>query len=69
MFNAAILMPALGDTFRKLDPRLMVRNPVMFVTLIGAVISTVEVFYSPGQTGFVLQINEALRNKRIAGVF
>jgi len=56
IFDAQILLPALGDTFRKLDPRLMVKNPVMFVTLIGAAISTVEIFRSPGETGFVLQI-------------
>ncbi|HSY74244.1 MAG TPA: potassium-transporting ATPase subunit KdpB [Dongiaceae bacterium] len=56
IFDAKILTPALGDTFRKLNPRLMVKNPVMFVTLVGAAISTVEIFRSPGQTGFVLQI-------------
>jgi K+-transporting ATPase ATPase B chain len=56
IFDAQIILPALGDTFRKLDPRLMVKNPVMFVTLVGAVISNVEIFRSPGQTGFVLQI-------------
>jgi K+-transporting ATPase ATPase B chain len=56
IFDAKILAPAFGDTFRKLDPRLMVKNPVMFVTLVGAAISTVEIFRSPGQTGFVLQI-------------
>ena len=56
IFDLKILAPALGDTFRKLDPRLMVKNPVMFVTLVGAAISTVEIFRSPGQTGFVLQI-------------
>ena len=56
IFDAKILVPALGDTFRKLDPRLMVKNPVMFVTLVGAAVSTMEIFRSPGQTGFVLQI-------------
>jgi K+-transporting ATPase ATPase B chain len=56
LFNAAILVPALGETFKKLDPRLMVKNPVMFVTLVGAAISTVEIFRSPGQTLFVAQI-------------
>jgi K+-transporting ATPase ATPase B chain len=54
--HAGILMPALGDAFKKLDPRLMVKNPVMFVTMIGAVICTVDIFRSPGQTGFVAQI-------------
>ena len=56
IFDAKFRAPALGDTFRKLDPRLMVKNPVMFVTLVGAAISTAEIFRSPGQTGFVLQI-------------
>ncbi|HEY5040463.1 MAG TPA: potassium-transporting ATPase subunit KdpB [Verrucomicrobiae bacterium] len=56
-FDAKILAPALGDTFRKLDPRLMVKNPVMFVTFVGAAISTVEIFRSPrDEVGFVLQI-------------
>ncbi len=56
MFNSDILVPALGDAFKKLNPRLMVKNPVMFVTLVGAAISTVEIFRSPGETGFVAQI-------------
>ena len=30
MTDPAILVPAIGEAFRKLDPRLMVRNPVMF---------------------------------------
>ena len=56
LFEPKILVPALGETFRKLDPRLMVKNPVMFVTMVGAIISTVEIFRSPGQTLFVAQI-------------
>ena len=56
IFDAKILWPAIGDAFVKLNPRLMVKNPVMFVTLIGAAISTVEIFRSPGHTLFVAQI-------------
>jgi len=56
IFDTKILGPAIGDAFKKLDPRLMVKNPVMFVTLVGAVISTVDAFRSPGQTLFVAQI-------------
>jgi K+-transporting ATPase ATPase B chain len=56
IFDTKILIPAIGDAFKKLDPRLMVKNPVMFVTLVGAVISTVDAFRSPGQTLFVAQI-------------
>ena len=56
IFDPKILVPAIGDAFIKLNPRLMVKNPVMFVTLVGAAISTVDVFRSPGQTLFVAQI-------------
>lgn len=31
---------AFVDTFRKLDPRWMVRNPVMFVVEVGSVLTT-----------------------------
>jgi len=56
IFDPKILWPAIGDAFIKLNPRLMVKNPVMFVTLVGAVICTVDAFRSPGQTLFVAQI-------------
>jgi K+-transporting ATPase ATPase B chain len=56
VFDPKILIPAIGDAFIKLNPRLMVKNPVMFVTLVGAVICTVDAFRSPGQTLFVTQI-------------
>jgi K+-transporting ATPase ATPase B chain len=56
IFDPKILVPAIGDAFIKLNPRLMVKNPVMFVTMVGAVISTVDAFRSPGQTLFVTQI-------------
>ena len=35
-----LLREALPGTFRKLDPRLMWRNPVMFVVEVGALLST-----------------------------
>jgi len=56
VLNTDIFVPAIGDAFKKLDPRLMVKNPVMFVTMVGAAISTVDVFRSPGETKFVAQI-------------
>ena len=56
IFDPKILVPAIGDAFKKLNPRLMLKNPVMFVTLVGAVICTVDAFRSPGQTLFVAQI-------------
>ena len=41
LFDPEILRPALLESVRKLDPRVQVRNPVMFVVEIGAVITTV----------------------------
>jgi K+-transporting ATPase ATPase B chain len=40
LFDPAILRPAILESLRKLDPRVQVRNPVMFVVEIGAVITT-----------------------------
>jgi K+-transporting ATPase ATPase B chain len=54
-----ILVPALWASFKKLDPRHMVTNPVMFVTEVGALITSFEVFRasSHGESvGFVVQI-------------
>src|SRR4029077_16443870 len=42
--DRAILIPAVGESFRKLDPRLMARNPVMFVVEVGSVITTIGFF-------------------------
>jgi K+-transporting ATPase ATPase B chain len=57
LFDWNIVGPAIGDSFRKLDPRLMVKNPVMFVTLVGAVLTTVGIFTcAPGERGFIAQL-------------
>ena len=40
LFTPDILWPAIGASFKKLDPRVQVRNPVMFVVEIGALITT-----------------------------
>jgi potassium-transporting ATPase ATP-binding subunit len=41
LFRRDIVQRALIDSFIKLDPRVQIRNPVMFVVEIGAVITTV----------------------------
>ena len=41
LFQRDIVVRALIDSFKKLDPRVQVRNPVMFVVEIGSVITTV----------------------------
>ena len=52
-------MPAIIASFTKLNPINMVKNPVMFVTEVGAAVTTVELFYAHAHNepfGFVLQI-------------
>ncbi|MGZ8582656.1 MAG: potassium-transporting ATPase subunit KdpB [Actinomycetota bacterium] len=41
MFDVKLLWRSLPDAFRKLDPRQMWRNPVMFVVEIGSVLTTI----------------------------
>src|SRR6202034_3737058 len=60
LWNTEILGQALLDSVRKLDPRGMVKNPVMFVVEVGSVLTTVllidnVVHHRPG-FGFNLQI-------------
>src|SRR6202453_3955602 len=56
LFDWKIAGPAIGDAFRKLDPRAMIKNPVMFVTLVGAVLTTVDIFLPTGERGVIIQI-------------
>jgi len=60
LWDAKIVRQALIDSVRKLNPRTMMRNPVMFVVEVGSVITTVLLFkdiarHNPG-FGFDLQI-------------
>ncbi|HVH62390.1 MAG TPA: potassium-transporting ATPase subunit B, partial [Candidatus Dormibacteraeota bacterium] len=58
--DRTILLPAIGESFKKLDPRWMVRNPVMFVVEVGSVITTVIFFIDlfNGTPGFKGANNE-----------
>src|SRR3984885_3463072 len=47
LLEPSILRRALGEAFVKLDPRRMIRNPVMFTVEIGSVITTVEFIGRP----------------------
>ncbi len=40
LFDPAIVRQAIKDSFRKLHPRLMIRNPVMFVVYVGSFLTT-----------------------------
>jgi K+-transporting ATPase ATPase B chain len=48
LFRRDIVLRALLDSLTKLDPRVQIRNPVMFVVEIGAVITTVTWFIQLG---------------------
>lgn len=58
LFTADLILPAIGDAFRKLNPRELIRNPVMFTTATVAVLLTV--LLAVGQDhlaiGFKLQL-------------
>jgi K+-transporting ATPase ATPase B chain len=47
LFDASIMRRALGEAFVKLNPRTMIRNPVMFTVEIGSVVTTVEFIGRP----------------------
>ena len=54
MWNRDLLGQALVDSVRKLNPRVMVKNPVMFVVEVGSVLTTVLLISNAvtHQTGF-----------------
>jgi len=61
MFDQSLVMPAILEALRKLDPRVQWRNPVMFVVYIGSMLTTVLWIQSvrgvgEAATGFVLGI-------------
>jgi len=59
LLDPPIVKRAIRDSFVKLHPRLMMKNPVMFVVEVGAAMTTVEVFKdlaTGAHAGFTLQI-------------
>ena len=60
IMDARILWPAIGGAFRKLDPRTLVRNPVMFVVAVVSALTTVlfirDLITGGGDFKFTLQI-------------
>jgi potassium-transporting ATPase ATP-binding subunit len=56
LFDWKIVGPAMGDSFAKLNLRLMIKNPVMFVTMVGAVLTTVGIFTASAERGFIAQL-------------
>ncbi|HEX8958008.1 MAG TPA: potassium-transporting ATPase subunit KdpB [Burkholderiaceae bacterium] len=40
LFDSTLVGPAIADSFKKLDPRVQLRSPVMFVVYVGSIITT-----------------------------
>ncbi|CAG0947584.1 partial Potassium-transporting ATPase ATP-binding subunit, partial [Anaerolineae bacterium] len=62
LFDLPIIRRAIIDSFRKLDPRHQIRNPVMFVVQVGCVMTTllfVQAVIGQGEApaGFILAIS------------
>src|SRR5271163_2757413 len=62
LFDRAIVGRAVIDSFRKLDPRHQVRNPVMFVVEVGSLFTTalfVQALVGKGEApaGFILAVS------------
>ena len=61
LFDPKVVWPAVFDSFKKLDPREQVKNPVMFVVLIGSILTTGLYFQAlagkgEAPAGFILAI-------------
>jgi K+-transporting ATPase ATPase B chain len=51
MFESALVLPAIADSFRKLHPRTQLRSPVMFVVYIGSIITSLLALQALGGQG------------------
>jgi K+-transporting ATPase ATPase B chain len=60
LLDPGIVSPAIGSAFAKLDPRIMIKNPVMFVVEIVAALTTIvfvrELLMGGEHLGFTFQI-------------
>jgi K+-transporting ATPase ATPase B chain len=56
LFDREIMRTALVDAFRKLDPRVQFRNPVMFVVLVGTIVTLIESIAHPGKFDWSITI-------------
>lgn len=62
LFDPKLVMPAVGDAFKKLSPMVQWKNPVMFVVYVGSIITTILFFQAlngKGEAGwgFILAIS------------
>jgi K+-transporting ATPase ATPase B chain len=58
VWDPALIRAAIQESFSKLDPRVQVKNPVMFVVEIGSVVSTIAFVRALGGGGNVLFVGQ-----------
>ncbi len=56
LFQSDLVGQALKQAFVKLNPRIMIKNPVMFVTLAGAILSTLSALTAVTDRSFIIQL-------------
>src|SRR5580692_9351115 len=57
LFDPAIVVPAIFESLKKLNPVHQVKNPVMFVTEVGAALTTLDLVFTKDFRSFVFQIS------------
>ena len=60
LFDTKVVVPAIGSAFVKLDPRTLIKNPVMFVLEVVTILTTLilirDLLTGSGNIGFEFQI-------------
>lgn len=58
LFNIKIFRNALWNAIKKLNPVLLINNPVIFITEIGAILTTAQLFFAPAdEISFIVHIS------------
>ncbi|MEU6973437.1 potassium-transporting ATPase subunit KdpB, partial [Kitasatospora aureofaciens] len=56
LLDPKLLLSSLPDAVKKLDPRVMVKNPVMFVVEVGSVVTTVSAIADPSVFAWAITV-------------
>ena len=56
LLDPKLVLASLPDAVRKLDPRVMVKNPVMFVVEVGSVVTTVSAIADPSVFAWAITV-------------
>ena len=56
LFDGEILRQAMVDSFKKLNPAIQIKNPVMFVVLVGTVITFIEAIAHPSTFTWLITV-------------